>query len=120
MVTARYDLRGEIVGFLGIATDISARKKAESAMWNAKEEAEASSQAKSDFLANMSHEIRTPLNAIIGMTELVRDTELTLPQREYPKQSHGLQSFDISTDRCLGFWRSRNQPDLGFDGYARA
>ena len=83
MVTARYDLHGEIVGFLGIATDISARKKAESAMWNAKEEAEASSQAKSDFLANMSHEIRTPLNAIIGMTELVRDTELTLPQREY-------------------------------------
>ena len=41
-------------------------------------------------------------------------------QAEYPKQSHGLQSFDISTDRCLGFWRSRNQPDLGFDGYARA
>ncbi len=76
-VSLRKDASGEVVGFMGIRRDVTARTVAEREIANAKEAAEAANRAKSEFLANMSHEIRTPMNGIIGMTELALDTELT-------------------------------------------
>ncbi len=62
----------------------------------AKESADAASQAKSDFLANMSHEIRTPMNAIIGMAHLVLKTDLDARQRNY------IAKIDQSSHHLLG------------------
>jgi len=65
-----------------ISEDITERKQSAAALEAALQSAQAASIAKSEFLANMSHEIRTPLNGVLGMAQVLAQTELTPRQRE--------------------------------------
>ncbi|MBF0465843.1 MAG: response regulator [Nitrospirae bacterium] len=85
-LTTRFPLFNKsqaIYAVCGISIDITKRKQAEEERIRSGISSEGTCRVKNAFLANMSHEIRTPLNGIIGMTELVLDTNLDPDQREY-------------------------------------
>ncbi|MCE1188544.1 MAG: PAS domain-containing sensor histidine kinase [Ignavibacteria bacterium] len=68
-----YNAEGELIGSVGILTDISERKAIHQELKRAKDESESMNRLKSNFLANISHELRTPLISILGYSEIVRE-----------------------------------------------
>ena len=80
-----FDTEGRLQFLQGIGEDVTESKRAEEILRKARDEAERTSAAKSTFVATVSHEIRTPLNGILGMTEVLLDTDLNGHQRNYAR-----------------------------------
>jgi PAS domain S-box-containing protein len=90
------DKSGIPMGLVGVASDITQRKKDEADLIRAKNRAEESDRLKTAFLANMSHEIRTPMNGILGFAALLKETDLTREEHD-----EFIRMIEKSGDRML-------------------
>ncbi|GJI98353.1 hypothetical protein RugamoR57_50710 [Duganella caerulea] len=86
------DGNGRVLGWVGSSTDSTEARAAHDALRLAKEAADQAGRAKSEFVANMSHEIRSPMNAVLGMLQLLQQTEMSERQQDYAAKAHAAAS----------------------------
>ncbi|RYZ69777.1 MAG: PAS domain-containing sensor histidine kinase, partial [Proteobacteria bacterium] len=91
---------GEIPLLISTVRDVTEQVEQQHLLKHALEAAKEATRAKAEFLANMSHEIRTPLNGVIGMTDLLLDTEMEKEQRNFANiiQQSGLALLHLIND----------------------
>ncbi|WP_164089154.1 PAS domain S-box protein [Sphingorhabdus sp. YGSMI21] len=87
---AEFDMDNNIIGYVGVIVEITEQRKAiaelrqrQSELREARDIAEAATEAKASFLANMSHEIRTPMNGVLGFAEMLSQSDLDEQQAGY-------------------------------------
>ncbi|MFZ1728954.1 MAG: PAS domain S-box protein [Bacteroidota bacterium] len=107
--TSVKDTDGNTVAYVGVARDISERKRDELALVSAKERAERSDRLKDAFIANISHEVRTPLNIIVGYTGLISECMVSKASDEemqyFDSVQRGAQRLMRTVDMILSISR---------------